>query len=160
MPGWLKALLIVIVAIFVLAIGVVALAGYIIYRNKDAVIAKTKQIGTEAKEFGEKTDNQGCVDESIARYKAEPGFTKAISTSIFMRICLDNSRPTPGFCGGLSLLRRRYVSRRPAPRIRAAAYADKQCGRVCAPPARCYPPAGPGPIWTRHTPARSALLSS
>ena len=98
MPGWLKALLIVIVAMFVLAIGVVALAGYIIYRNKDAVIAKTKQIGTEAKEFGEKTDNQGCVDESIARYKAEPGFTKAISASIFMRICLDNSRPTPGFC--------------------------------------------------------------
>jgi hypothetical protein len=98
MPGWLKALLIVFVVIFVLAIGVVALAGYIIYRNKDAVIAKTKQIATEAKEFGEKTDNGGCVDESISRYKAEPGFTAAISSSIFMRICLDNSRPTPGFC--------------------------------------------------------------
>lgn len=98
MPGWLKALLIVIVVVFVLAIGVVAIAGYIIYRNKDAVIAKTKQIATEAKDFGEKTDNQGCVDEAISRYKAEPGFTKAIGTSIFMRICLDNSRATPRFC--------------------------------------------------------------
>jgi hypothetical protein len=70
----------------------------LIYRNKDAIVAKTKAIATEAKEFGEKSDNQGCVDESISRYKAEPGLTATISNGIFMRICLDNSRPTPGFC--------------------------------------------------------------
>ena len=98
MPGWLKALLIVIVVIFVLAIGVVAIAGFLIYRNKDAIVAKTKEIATEAKDFGEKTDNQGCVNEAMSRYKAEPGFGKAISTTIFMRICLDNSKDTPGFC--------------------------------------------------------------
>jgi len=98
MPGWLKALLIVIVAIIVLAVGVVAIAGFLIYRNKDTIVAKTKQVATEAKEFGEKTDNQGCVNESISRYKASPGFTALISNGIFMRICLDNSRPTPGFC--------------------------------------------------------------
>lgn len=98
MPGWLKALLIVLVVVIVLAVGVVAIAGFLIYRNKDAIVAKTKEIATEAKDFGEKTDNQGCVDEAISRYKAEPGFTKAISTSIFMRICLDNSKATPGFC--------------------------------------------------------------
>ena len=98
MPGWLKALLIVLVVIFVLAVGVVAIAGFLIYRNKDALVAKTKEIATEAKDFGGKTDNQGCVNEAISRYKAEPGFGKAISTSIFMRICLDNSKPTSGFC--------------------------------------------------------------
>jgi hypothetical protein len=98
MPGWLKALLIVIVVIFVLAIGVVAVAGFLIYRNKDAIAANIKQIGTEAQDFGKKTDNQGCVDEGISRYKAEPGFRKAISSGIFMRICLDHSKPTPGFC--------------------------------------------------------------
>ena len=98
MPGWLKALLIVLVVVIVLAVGVVAIAGFLIYRNKDAIVAKTKEIASEAKDFGEKTDNQGCVDEAISRYKAEPGFTKAISTSIFMRICLDNSKATPGFC--------------------------------------------------------------
>ena len=98
MPGWLKALLIVLVVIIVLAVGVVAIAGYIIYRNKDSWIAKTKQVATEAKEFGETTDNQGCVNESISRYEASPGFTATISNGIFMRVCLDNSRPTPGFC--------------------------------------------------------------
>ena len=98
MPGWLKALLIVLVVVIVRAVGVVAIAGFLIYRNKDAIVAKTKEIATEAKNFGEQTDNQGCVDEAILRYKAEPGFTKAISASIFMRICLDNSKATPGFC--------------------------------------------------------------
>jgi hypothetical protein len=84
--------------VIVLAVGVVAIAGFLIYRNKDAIVAKTKEIANEAKNFGEQTDNQGCVDEAISRYKAEPGFTKVISASIFMRICLDNSKATPGFC--------------------------------------------------------------
>ena len=101
MPGWLKALLIVIVVVFVLAVGVVAIAGFLIYRNKDAIVARTKEIASEAKEFGEKTDNQGCVDEAISRYKAEPGIGKAISTSIFVRLCLDSSKPTPGFCDNI-----------------------------------------------------------
>src|SRR6266496_1784249 len=48
MPGWLKALLIVLVVIVVLVVGV--------------------------------------------------SFTSTISTTIFMRACLDSSRPTPGFC--------------------------------------------------------------
>jgi|ERR1051325_1457031 hypothetical protein len=121
MPGWLKALLIVLGVVIVLAIGVVALAGYIIYRNKDAVIAKTKQIATEAKDFGEKTDNQGCVDESIARYKADRGFTSAISNSIFMRICLDNSHATPGFCDEVPKQREF---------IKAAQWKIEQCRRV------------------------------
>src|SRR5581483_8329379 len=43
-------------------------------------------------------DSQGCVDESISRYKKEPGFSSAISNAIFMRTCLDASKPTPGFC--------------------------------------------------------------
>ena len=98
MPGWLKALLIVLAVMIVLVVGVIAIAGFLIYRNKDAIVANMKEIATEAKEFGEHTDNQGCVVEAISRYKAEPGLRKAISTSIFMRICLDNSKPTPGFC--------------------------------------------------------------
>jgi hypothetical protein len=98
MPGWLKALLIVLVIIIVLVVGVVAAGVFWFYRNKDALVARTKEIATEARDFGRNTDNQGCVDESISRYKADPGFRTAISTSIFMRICLDNSRPTPGFC--------------------------------------------------------------
>jgi len=98
MPGWLKALLIVLVVIVVLVVGVIVAGVYWLSRNKDALIAKGKAVVTEGRDFGRNSDNQGCVDESISRYKQEPGFTSTISTTIFMRACLDSSRPTPGFC--------------------------------------------------------------
>ena len=98
MPGWLKALIIVLAIIVVLVAGVIAAGVYWFYRNKDAFIARGKAIATEGRDFGLDTDNQGCIDESIRRYKREPGFRAGISNSIFMRTCLDASRPTPGFC--------------------------------------------------------------
>lgn len=70
-------------------------------RNKDALMARAKEVVTEGKDFGSHSDNQGCVDESVSRYKKEPGFSSAISTSIFMRTCLEASRSTPGFCASV-----------------------------------------------------------
>ena len=98
MPGWLKVLLIVGIIIVLLVVGVVGAGVFWWMRNKDALMAKAKEVATEGKNFGESTDNQGCVDESVSRYKKDPGIASAISTSVFMRICLDASRPTPGFC--------------------------------------------------------------
>src|SRR5712691_3326002 len=98
MPGWLKALLIVLAFIIVLVVGVIGAGIYWVSRNKDAWIAKGKAVVTEGRDFGRNSDNQGCVDESISRYKKEPGFTSAISNSLFMQSCLDSSRPTPNFC--------------------------------------------------------------
>jgi len=54
--------------------------------------------GSQQGQSGRNSDNQGCVDESISRYKKEPGFGSALSNSIFMQSCLDSSRPTPNFC--------------------------------------------------------------
>ena len=98
MPGWLKVLLIVLGIIILLVVGVIAAGGIWFYRNKDALKAKLDTITTEARDFGKNTDNQGCVNETISRYKTEPGITSAMSNAIFVRICLDNSRATPGFC--------------------------------------------------------------
>ena len=98
MPGWLKALLIVAILAVLLVVGVIV--GGVVWwsRNKDALLGRAKEVVAEGKEFGRNSDNQGCVDESVSRYKKEPGFGSAISTSIFMRTCLDASRPTPRFC--------------------------------------------------------------
>ena len=98
MPGWLKVLLIVAVVIVVLVLGVIGAGVYYVSRNKDAWIAKGKVVASEGRDFGRNSDNQGCVDESISRYKKEPGFGSALSNSIFMQSCLDSSRPTPNFC--------------------------------------------------------------
>ena len=98
MPGWLKVLLIILLVGILLVVGVIAAGGIWFYRNKDALKAKLDTVTTEARDFGKNTDNQGCVTESISRYKAEPGITSAMSNAIFVRVCLDNSRATPGFC--------------------------------------------------------------
>jgi hypothetical protein len=98
MPGWLKALLIVLAVVVVLVVGVVVAGVYYVSRHKDAWLARGKEVMTEGRNFGRKSDNQGCVDESVSRYKKEPGLGSVISNSLFMRGCLDASRPTPGFC--------------------------------------------------------------
>ena len=98
MPGWLKVLLIILLVGILLVVGVIAAGGIWFYRNKDALKAKLDTVTTEARDFGKNTDNEGCVTESISRYKIEPGITSAMSNAIFVRVCLDSSRETPGFC--------------------------------------------------------------
>jgi len=98
MPGWLKALIIIAIIIVLLVLGVVGAGVFWWMRNKDALKARAKEVVAEGQEVGKSSDNQGCVDAGVARYKKEPGFVNAISTSIFMRTCLQASKPTPGFC--------------------------------------------------------------
>lgn len=98
MPGWVKALLIVLAVVVLLVLACVGAGVYWWMKNKDALLARAKEVATEGRDFGRSSDNQACVDESINRYKKDPGFGSAISTSVFMRMCLDASRPTPGFC--------------------------------------------------------------
>ena len=98
MPGWAKALIIVGIVVVLLVVGVIAAGIFWFSRNKDNLIARGKAQVTEGHTAGLAADNQGCVDQSIARYKAEPGFTGTIATSLFMQSCLQVSKPTPGFC--------------------------------------------------------------
>lgn len=91
---------VIIVALCVLFLGIIG-AGAGIYwwtRHGRQAVANTVKTVEEAQEAGKKTDNQGCVDQALARYKQEEGLGGAISSSIFMQGCLQESRPTPGFC--------------------------------------------------------------
>ena len=98
MPRWAKALIIAGVLIVLLVIGVIGAGVYWWSNNKDALMAKAKALVEEGQEAGRQTDNQGCVDQAITRYKGDPGFTNGISSGIFMESCLRVSSPTPGFC--------------------------------------------------------------
>jgi hypothetical protein len=98
MPGWAKALIIAGALLVLLVIGVICAGIYWWSSNKDALMAKAQALYEEGQRAGHETDNQGCVDQAITRYKAEPGFTNGISTGIFMESCLRVSSPTPGFC--------------------------------------------------------------
>jgi hypothetical protein len=98
MPGWAKVLIIIVVLGLLVVVGGIGAGVYWWTNNKDALIAKGKAVIAEGEEAGRHTDNQGCVDQSVTLYKGEPGFTSAISTSIFLQSCLEVSKPIPGFC--------------------------------------------------------------
>ena len=98
MPIWAKALIAILVLGVVLVLGVIGVGVYWWSRNKDELFARGKANMEEGREVGRATDNQGCVDRSVERYKPDPGFSGAIASSVFMHACLDASSPTPGFC--------------------------------------------------------------
>ena len=118
MPSWLKVLLIVLVIVVLLVVGVVGAGVFYVIRNKDAWMARAKEVATEGRDFGRHVDNQACVDEGITRYKKDPGMTSVISNSIFMRTCLDASRPTTGFCANVP---------RPTEFMKSAEWRRDQC---------------------------------
>jgi hypothetical protein len=129
MPGWLKAFLIVAIVVVLLVAGAIAGGVYLLKWGKDALSARSKTITTEAADFGHQTDNQGCVNESMSRYRKEPGFTSSISTSIFLTACLDASRPTRGFCAEVP--NQRNYSRSPEWRIEQCRHFDLASDKYC-----------------------------
>mgnify|MGYP003694260901 CR=1 FL=1 len=121
MPRWLKILLIVAIVVVVLILGVVGTGVVWWMKNRDALMARAKEVVAEGKEFGGRNDNQACVDEAISRYKKEPGFGSLMSNNFFLRACLDASKPTDGFCESVP---------RSTEFMKSAAWQLEQCRRA------------------------------
>ena len=98
MTGFAKGLIIsgvVLVVVIAICIG----AGvYWLRTYGGEFLEKTKQSMADGRKFGKTTDNQGCVTETISRYKQSPGMSAALSTQLFLQGCLQVSSETPGFC--------------------------------------------------------------
>jgi hypothetical protein len=91
----------VIGGLFLLGAIVVGGAAYWLYQNKGRLIRAAENIGKEAKEFGAKTNNEGCLQEALSRHKRDKSITGRISTQGFLTVCLQVSEPSPGFCDGV-----------------------------------------------------------
>ena len=98
MPTWLKVLLIVVGLLVVLIVAAVVAGVYFGKKYLPQLVETVKQTGGEGQEYGRRTDNEGCVNEAAARHSRAEGFGDMIKNTIFLRTCLDASRPTPGFC--------------------------------------------------------------
>jgi hypothetical protein len=97
----LKVILIIGVCIVLLVAAGVGVGIYWWKYHSQEFIAASRQAMDEGREFGRQTDNEGCVTEAVARAKREPGFSAAISRNLFLRACLEASRPVPGFCSAV-----------------------------------------------------------
>ena len=119
MASFLKALLVVGVLIVVVLI-IAGVAGYYWYsKHGRQFMESARQAQTEGAQFGEETDDQGCLDEALARHKQDSGFVQAIAHNLFLKGCLSASEQTDGFCEGAP--KRTHV-------MASAAWQIKKCG--------------------------------
>ena len=101
MPTWMKVLLIVGVLLVVLLVGGVVAIYFLARAYGPGLVEAGKQTYGEGVEYGRRTDNEGCLNEAVARQARADGFADLIKNNVFMRACLEASRPTPGFCDGV-----------------------------------------------------------
>jgi hypothetical protein len=94
----LKVILIIGVCIVLLVIVVGGVGVYYLSQHKQEWLEAGNKVMDEGEKFGRQTDNDGCLAEAITRTKREPGFNAALGHTIFLRACLEASRPSPGFC--------------------------------------------------------------
>jgi hypothetical protein len=98
MPTWLKVTLVVVGLVVVLFVAAIIAGVYAVRRYGPELVEAGKQTVAEGEEYGRRTDNEGCLNEAVARQARAEGFRDMLKNSIFTRSCLEASRPTPGFC--------------------------------------------------------------
>jgi hypothetical protein len=91
----------IIGGLFLLGIIVVGGVVYWVYQNKGKFVQSAEQLVKDGKEFGEKTNNIGCMNEALSRHKRDKSLMGRISTGGFLSVCLSVSEPSPGFCDGV-----------------------------------------------------------
>jgi len=120
MATWLKVVLIIGGLVVVLILVTVVAGVYIVKRYGPGMVEAGKQTFAEGQEYGERTDNEGCLNEAVARHNRSDGFGDMIKTNLFLKVCLETSRPTPGFCDSVP---------RQTEFIKGAQWQLQQCGR-------------------------------
>jgi hypothetical protein len=92
------------VALVVLVVLLAAGGGVYWWRQHGReLIEGMQQTVEQGEEFGRGADEQGCVNEAVARIKGDNSMTGGIKVRIFLEGCLRTSRPVPAgdFCAGV-----------------------------------------------------------
>ena len=96
-----KILITIAASLIVIAVGVAGIGVFLWARHgRDLLDAGSKQYD-QGVAFARQTDEQGCLDEAISRYKANRGIGGSLGAGIFVKSCWLHSRKTPGFCAGV-----------------------------------------------------------
>jgi hypothetical protein len=125
MPTWMKVLLVAGVLLVLLMVGTVVAGYFVVRKYGPGLVEAGKQTYEEGVQYGRRTDNEGCLNEAVARQAHAEGFTDMIKNNVFTRACLEASRPTPGFCDAVP---------RQTEFMKAIAWQQQQCQRYGLPP--------------------------
>ena len=89
------------VSFVVIAAGTVGVAVLLWSRYSGDLAEASRKNVEQGMAFGRQTDQAGCLDEAIARYKANRGLSGSLATGLFEQGCFRVSQPTAGFCTGV-----------------------------------------------------------
>lgn len=98
MPRWVKVLLVVGAVLALLCAGAVGLGVYLWRQHGRGFVEGGQEAFREGREFGARTDSEGCVAEAVERRRRAASFGELFRVNLFLRSCLDAAAPTPGFC--------------------------------------------------------------
>src|SRR5689334_2006210 len=96
-----KVVITIVVCFLLFAVGAVGLVAYMWSRHSGELAEATRKQTEEGFSFGRTTDESGCLDAAISRYKTKRGFAGSMATAMFVQGCWRSSRRTDGFCDGV-----------------------------------------------------------
>ena len=101
MPTWVKVVLVVVIAGFLLLVaGVVIFARWV--KAQGAQLQEQgKATIAEAEAFGRGKDGEACVAEALERMKTADGFIGEAKTKVFLQHCLGTATVAPQTCEGV-----------------------------------------------------------
>ncbi len=86
----------------VIAVALAAGGGFYWWKNYgQGMVEGMSKTVEEGQGYGRGADEWKCVNESVARYKREPGIGGAFKGRIFLKSCLETSGGAAGFCDGV-----------------------------------------------------------
>jgi hypothetical protein len=140
-----KIVMLIAGSLAVIAVCVAGIGALLWARHGRALLDAGSKQYDEGAAFGRETDEQGCLDRAVARYKASGGIPGSMGAGIFVRACWSTSRPSPGFCaevpGPLDVIR---GTRWQSAQARKAGIANELGGQIFA-QVRNYCAAKPAP---------------
>jgi hypothetical protein len=93
-----KIVITIAVCFVLVAAGAVGLGIILWKRHSGDLIEAGRKQYDQGVALGRLTDESGCLDEAVTRYKGNRGMTGSLAAGVFVRSCWMASRPTAGFC--------------------------------------------------------------
>ena len=93
-----KIILAVVVGLALFAVGVIGLGAYFWSRHGRGLVEANERQYAQGLAFGRQTDESGCLNEAVTRYKRNGGMTGYMAAGLFVKACWTSSRPSDGFC--------------------------------------------------------------
>lgn len=87
-----------VVCFLLIVVGTIGLGTFVWSRYGRGLVAANERQHEQGLAFGRETDEAGCLNEAVARYKRNGGMTGYMGAGIFAGACWTSSRPTDGFC--------------------------------------------------------------